>query len=104
MTTLKRMRVELTGSPVVGDSVMTFYAVAGTAAGWPAAVKTFLSTLVASVPSGLNFVVPTSGNELQAETGTLTGVWSATGGGTVTGTGGGSFVLGTGARVVWNTA
>lgn len=104
MATVKRMRVDLTGSPVVGASVMTLYMTGTTAAGWPAAVKTWLTGLVASVPSGLNFVVPNSGDELDAATGSLTGVWTAAGGGTVTGTGGGSFVLGTGFRVVWNTA
>lgn len=102
MATLYRLRVDLSGSAVVGQSVMTFYSLSATS-GLPAATKTWLDALKANFPPSLVFTVPNGGDSIDDSTGQLTGVWSQGTGGTVTGTGVGGFLQGTGVRIVWNT-
>ena len=73
-------------SPNVSDTVALFNA-----------VKAF-------VPPGIVWTIPSSGDELDSATGTLTGGWVGTGGATVTATGGGTqYAAGTGAIMNWET-
>lgn len=100
---LCRMRVTLSGSAVVGASVLTLYSNA-TGSGLPAATKTWLDASKANFPSSLVFTIPNGGDLINEATGALTGSWSDGGGGTVTGTGVGGFAIGVGARVKWTTS
>lgn len=99
---LARLRATWTGSQVVGPSVTTFYFDAA-AGGFPAAVKGLFTALAAQIPSGVQITVPNSGDILDSASGALVGTWSEPGGGVVSGTGTGTFILGTGYRMVWNT-
>lgn len=103
MTTIARMRVTLTGSAVPGGGVATFYSSAPDVAGWPAAVKAFYTSIQSSTPGSLTVTVPSNGDTLDVATGDINGVWTATGGGSVVGAASSAYVMGTGARVVWNT-
>lgn len=102
MTVISRIRVDLGGSAVVGQSVMTFYSLSATT-GLPAALTTWLNALKANFPPSLTFTVPNGGDLIEDSDGSLQGVWSQGSGGTVTGTGVGGFLQGTGVRVVWGT-
>lgn len=103
MSNMARLRITLSGSAVVGPSVMTLYQDAAHV-GLPAAAKTWLDALKANFPPSLTFTIPDGGDLLVAENGDLEGTWSDGGGGSVTGTGVGGFLQGTGARIVWGTA
>ena len=103
MANLARLRVDLTGSAVVGPSVMTFYQDSAHV-GLPAAVLTWLNAIKANLPPSLTLTVPGGGDIITDSTGALSGTWSDGGGGTVTGTGVGGFAIGVGARVVWGTS
>ena len=82
---------------------MTFY-FTGTMPGKPAAVLTLLDSIKTMFPTGMTFDVPSSGDVLDDSTGELTGAWSASGGGQVVGSGGGSWAAGVGGRAVFETS
>lgn len=103
MANLFRMRIDISGAGVVGASVMTLYS-GSSSAGLPAAAYTWLNASKANFPPNVTFTVPNGGDILLDTTGVLTGAWTDTGGGTVTGTGTGGFAIGVGARVVWGTS
>jgi hypothetical protein len=103
MTNLARLRVTLSGSAVVGPSVLTLYQDAAHV-GLPAATLTWLNAIKANFPPSLTFTVPDGGDTILDTNGSLIGTWSDGGGGTVVGTGVGGFLIGTGARVRWGTA
>lgn len=103
MTLLARIRVSLTGSAVVGPSLMTFYQV-GEPSGLPAAVKTFVTACADRMPTGISFDVPNSGDRIVAETGVLDSGWSGTGGGTVASGNTTGYALGAGGVLAWKTA
>jgi len=102
MATIRRYRVQwngLTGLP--GYSL--FYAPAGAAAG--ADLKTFFTALTNKAPAPCSWTIPTSGDELDDNTGTITGTWTDAGGGTVGPSSSNvAYAAGTGAYVTWNTA
>lgn len=102
MANLARMRVPWTGSQVVGPSVSTFFFDAA-ASGYPGAVLALFDALKGHVPSGVQITVPNTGDLISDTTGALIGSWTEPGGGVVTGSGSGGFVLGTGYRLVWET-
>jgi hypothetical protein len=72
--------------------------------GLPAATMTWLNAIKANFPPSLTFTVPNGGDTILDANGSLIGTWADGGGGTVTGTGVGGFLKGTGVRVVWGTA
>ena len=102
MTDLCRLRVDLSGSAVVGASVMTLYSNA-TGSGLPAATVTWLNAIKANLPPSLTLTVPGGGDLIDEVTGALAGSWSDGGGGSVTGTGVGGFAIGVGVRIAWTT-
>ena len=64
----------------------------------------FFTAIRGLFPSGLSWDIPSSGDELDDATGTLTGGWLGSGGATVTANGGNTpYAAGVGARVRWNT-
>lgn len=102
MANLNRLRVAWAGTGPVGPGLSTFY-FTGTMAGVPAAVVTFFTALAGSVPTGLTWDIPSSGDTLEDSTGELTGGWSVAGGAVVNGSGGNNFAAGVGCRIVWQT-
>ena len=65
---------------------------------------TFFTAIRSLFPTGLTWEIPSSGDEIDDATGTLTGGWLGTGGATVTANGGATaYAAGCGARVRWNT-
>lgn len=65
---------------------------------------TFFTAIKGLFPAGVTWDIPSSGDEIDDATGTLTGVWAGSGGGTVTSSGAAtSYAAGVGARVQWNT-
>lgn len=64
----------------------------------------FFNAIKAQFPTALSWTIPSSGDEIDSDTGQLTGSWIGSGGGTVVGTGGNlAYAAGVGARVQWNT-
>lgn len=103
MADLARLRIELGGAGVVGPGVMTFFH-SGAGAGLTAAALAWLNNLKANFPDDVTFTVPSGGDLINEVTGALSGSWSASGGGVVTGTNTGAFQVGTGIRVKWATS
>lgn len=65
---------------------------------------TFFTAIKALVPAGVTWTIPASGDELDDVTGTLTGAWVGTGGGTVLSTGTlSAYAAGTGLIIKWGT-
>jgi len=101
MSLIERVRVSFTGSQVVGPAIATHYFTSGSAD--PAATLAFWNAVKALFPVGVDITVPNSGDVINDTNGVITAAWAVAGGGTVTGTGTGAFVLGTGTRIVWET-
>lgn len=83
---------------------MTFMTRNLTPAGLPGSIKSFLTSCASAIPPNVSFDVPNAGDTLDETTGSLVGGWTGTGGGTVAGSGTGTFALGQGARVEWRTS
>jgi len=103
MTTLSRLRVELSGGAVTGPGVATFYTDAS-AGLLQSSVKTFWNAVRSAMPNNLSILIPAAGEELNAETGAVVGAWSGGVAQNYSGSGGALYAQGVGARVVWNTA
>lgn len=95
--------MELTGSPVVGPSVTTFYFDSATS-GFTAHVTSFFTSLINDFPGGLSFSIPNTGDLIQDTDGAITGSYTDGTASTVTSSSAGLYVLGTGARIRWGTA
>jgi hypothetical protein len=103
MAALSRLRIAWNGSPVTGGGVTTWYT-EGDPLQLQLAAKTFFAgTLLSACPSGLQFVVPASGETIESSTGALTGGWTAGTAQTTSATGSSGYAAGVGTRVVWNT-
>ena len=96
------MVCELTGGAPVGPSVTTLFWTPS-ASGFQAAVITFFQALRPYLPPTYTIRVPNTGDTLEDTTGVLTGSWSSGTATNVTGTGDGTYAMGVGFRVVWNT-
>lgn len=100
MATLNRIRVTW-DSDVPGGGLSTFY--------YPSSqtdvsdLKTFFTSVAAYLPAGLSLTVPSNGDQVDSNSGRITGGWTGTGGGTVTGGGNSNWSNGIGLRVVWET-
>jgi hypothetical protein len=104
MPVLSRCRVSLSGPPVVGGGVATFYVLDGSAGTLKTALDTFWNAVRSGMPTGTAIVIPSSGEELDPATGTLVGAWTAGSTTTMAGSGGTTYASGVGCRVVWETA
>lgn len=104
MAIINRLRVSWSGAPVVGPGLSTFYQGPGGSVGFADDIAAFFFNIAAQVVTGVQWLVPSNGETIDAATGTVTGTWSEPGtGGVVVSSGSAGFVNGTGARVVWNT-
>lgn len=105
MATIQRMRVEWSGSAIVGPAISTFYCDPAVASFNPDAVKNFFTAIAGKFVGGVTWTIPNQGDTLEETTGKLTGVWGTTGGGTVSGSAGAAdFAHGVGAQIAWKTA
>lgn len=101
MASIERLRVTFTGTPFVGPSIATHYFMSGTVE--PAAILQFWTNVKGIMPPGGIITVPNVGDVLNDTNGQVTGAWAASGGGTTTTSGSGTWVLGVGGRIVWET-
>lgn len=97
---MNRIRATWVGG-VPGGGISTFYTV-GTSPD-VSALKTWFTALAPYLPPNVTITIPSNGDTLESTTGVLTGGWSGTGGGTVTGTGNSAYSDGVGMTSVWNT-
>jgi hypothetical protein len=103
MANLARVRTSWTGAAVIGPAVSTFYfEEAGT--GFTNTIGTFFDGIKNLIPTGTVMSTEASGDIIDPATGDTIGVWNDGTPSNITGTGTGSFVYGTGVRVVWETA
>lgn len=104
MTTLNRLVVAWAGPQVVGTAVNVLHFSASDNSAPPvAAVLSAFGGLASLLPAGVVITVPGAGDQIRDTDGELTGVWSASGGGTVAGTGPATAAAGVGACVSWLT-
>lgn len=103
MANLARVRVEWTGTPVVGSGVSTFY-FDEAATGYPADLSTFFDTIKGRIPIGVTIRIPSNGDLIDVASGELTGTWSEAGGSVVVCSGTGNYAAGVGARSKWRTS
>lgn len=101
---LHRLVLEWSGVGVTGRAVTVLH-YDGTEQPAPpvAAVLAALNASKALFPENMKITVPGAGETIDDNTGSLLGVWSSAGGGTVTGTAAGATVLGVGACITWRT-
>lgn len=101
---LHRIVVEWAGPQIVGRAVTVLH-YDGTEDPSPpvAAIKSAFDGVAAAIPGGCTITTPGSGETIDDTTGTLTGVWSAAGGGITTCTGAATAAAGVGACITWNT-
>lgn len=100
MATIRRVPVAWT-TGVGGAGVSVFYSAAADDA--TASLGTFFNAIKSSFPTAVTWTIPSSGDTLEATTGTLTGSWSGGTSATYAGTAATSYVAGTGAYVRWYT-
>lgn len=104
MVAMNRLRVEWSGTVVVGGGLSTFYWDPATGAGAAGHIKTFFNSIKTAFPTGITWTINDTGDQIDPVNGNLVGTWSAAGtGGTVTSSGGPNFAVGVGTRVKWNT-
>jgi hypothetical protein len=104
VTTLNRLVVAWSGTAVTGAAVSVLHFSASDNAAPPvAAVKAAFGLFPTLFPAGTVITIPNSGDKIDDTTGALTGVWAATGGGSVTGTNNTPCAAGVGACIGWTT-
>jgi hypothetical protein len=98
---MDRIRVAWSGPGVAGPGLTTFYTISGEMD--PGAVLTFFDAIKAQLPDDVQLTIPSSGDSMSEIGGAITSSWAAAGGGVVSGTSSGTFALGQGLRIVWDT-
>lgn len=102
MSVVQRLRVQLSGSAIVGTGVSTWYW-EDNLGGEQSAIADFYDAVKTAFPDKLTVTVPNNGDQITVETGQLAGTWTDGSVEVITGTDTGNFILGTGARLVLNT-
>lgn len=104
MTTLHRLVINWTGPQVVGSAVTVLHFSGSDNSAPPVgAVEQAFWSHSSLFPTGVTITVPNSGDSIDDRTGQLTGVWTATGGAAVSGTGNAKAARGVGACIGWET-
>jgi hypothetical protein len=102
MPDLMRVRAVWLGTALPGGGVSTFYFADGST-GALAAVRAFFAGITSSCPTGLAISFPGTGDIIDEASGLITSSWTQTPPANATGSAGGGWAAGVGARVVWNT-
>lgn len=104
MALLNRVRVDWAGSAVRGASCTTLhYDATGAAVPNVAAIKSAFAAFNTALPGGVTLTIPGSGDQIDPANGMLMSSWTASGGGTVTGTSSGTVAGPAGACITLNT-
>lgn len=104
MTTLHRLLIGWSGAPITGTAVTVLhYSGSDPAAPPVAAVKAAFNAQKVLFADNVTLTFPNSGDSIDDTTGNLTGVWTSTGGGSITGTGTAATAAGVGACIGWTT-
>ena len=102
MTTLARVRAEISGPMVVGPASSTFY-FDSAGSGFVTSLLAFYDAIKNQLANGLIINIANSGELIDDATGDLAGTYTDGTGGTVTGGGLNSYVVGVGGVVEWAT-
>lgn len=103
MTDISRVRIQVTGTGVIGPSVLTLYT-AGLGGDLSAAARTWLNAQAAFLPTDVTYQLPSDGDVIDDATGNITGSWTGSVVTPVTGSSGGAYARGVGYAVKWGTA
>lgn len=104
MTSLHRVVLEWSGRAVVGRAVTVLHFDGSNQSAPPvAALYTAFDAYKSHQLDQLTVTIPGTGDTINDTDGSLTGVWSATGGGTVTGGNASPAAAGVGACIGWST-
>lgn len=104
MATLHRLVIGWQGPMVIGNAVSVMHWDGSDNPAPPvAAVAAAFDAAAALFPIDLTITVPGTGDTIDDTTGELTGVWTAAGGDTTTGTTAFGSAAGVGACITWNT-
>lgn len=103
MANLARIRVNWTGSPLVGPSVSTFYWDEADT-GYVAKIAALFNAVKNIVAVGVVWNIANTGDLVDIATGELTGSWTDGTTTTVSATQSGNFAAGVGARIRWSTS
>jgi hypothetical protein len=88
----------------MGAGLATHYFQAGTASAHLADLYTLWSSFAGSMPSSVTIRIPGSGEQINATTGAVTGVWTGTAPALITGAAAGSYAAGVGMSIRWFTS
>lgn len=102
MPTLTRLRVEWSGSAVVGPGLSTFY-FETPVAGFQADVAAFFAAVKDRFPTQVSWTIPNTGEEIDAATGDIVGTWTEGAAGLDSGTSSNYWVQGVGASLALRT-
>jgi hypothetical protein len=104
MANLARVRVNWTGSTVVGPGVNTLFFDEATS-GWVAALGTFLTAISSRIPAGTVIDIPNTGELIDASNGNIVGSWTdGASSPHITPSASANFAHGVGGAIVWGTA
>ena len=101
---INRVRVAWSDTGVVGPGLSTFYFASPGTIGISNLLTLFTTIAANDLPDDVTITVPGSGDRIDELTGTIIGGWTQSGGGSVTGGSSGSFAMGVGGRLRWDTA
>lgn len=102
-TAIARIPVVWSGLPGL-PGLSVFYSLGTGSSAAVADLVTFFGAIKAKFPPGLSWTIPSSGDLLIAEDGSLSGSWSGASGSTVSSTGtSATYAAGVGARVSWSS-
>lgn len=105
MASLNQIKVQWSGTGIVGPAYSTFYCGGGGAYIGTAlpALAAFFGAIKAYIPASVTITVPGTGQIYDDATGLLGGTWVQSAPGAVVGTGAGAFGAASGASVRWLT-
>lgn len=104
MSQISRVVTQWTGSPVVGGGVTVMHCTVGGEHGLMSAYRSFLDTIKASFPTGLQWTFPPAGPIITQENGELADAWvDGSPVAPLAPTALGTWVNGVGIRVKWTT-
>lgn len=100
---LNRVQITWSGPQVVGGGVTVLHFAGDVGAPPISALVAAFGAASKLIPAGVTLTFPGTGDIIEDTTGTLTGVWTASGAGTVSGNGSAQCAAGVGAVISWQT-